>query len=300
MGVAIKDGRGRQALYGGLIILECLIWGIGNPLIKMGLESVPPFLFITLRYTLALLLFLVIFRGRIFRQLNRGNILKCLGVGALIASAFILSNFALMLTSATTAGFFMGVSVLFTPFLSRLVLGKRMDKKLWAVILLVVVGMYMLCVNDGSFSFGAGEGIALLCSFLFAGGLVFSSKYIQDIGPAALSASQSFVAGALSFICSLIFEGVPAVHTIDVTGWAVILYLGIFSTFAAFLLQNIALKHVSAVFGSLAFCTEPIFTAVASYFMLDERLSWVGIAGAAVITVGMVLAAFVQDRPSKA
>lgn len=285
-----------QATYGSLILLECLLWGIGNPLIKLGLEAVPPFFFVFMRYALASVFFLLVFRRKAFRPLNKGNIWKVLGTCVLIAGAFILSNFALMLTTATTAGFFMGVSVLFAPFLSRAVLGKRMSKKMWLIILLVMVGMYLLCVEGGSFTFGPGELIALTCSFLFAAALVFSSKYIGDIGAGTLSTMQSLTACGMSLVCSLVVEGPQNPMALSGSAWLVILYLALFSTCAAFLMQNVALKHVSAVLASLGFCTEPLFTAVASFFILDERLSVIGWVGAAIITVGMLLAAFEQER----
>ena len=68
------------------------------------------------------------------------------------------------------------------------------------------------------------------------------------------------------------------------------MYLAVACTCIAYILQNIALRKVSATFVSLAFCTEPVFTAIASFFILGERLSLAGLAGAVLIAIGITLA----------
>ena len=70
-------------------------------------------------------------------------------------------------------------------------------------------------------------------------------------------------------------------------------------TFLAYLFQNIALSRVSPTFGALVFCTEPIFTAITAYFMLDERMGLLSISGAILITVGIVLASIFDSRRDK-
>lgn len=291
-----KSSFKTQAFYGSFILLECLFWGAGNPFIKLGMENAPPFFFLFWRYLIASVLFLLLFRGKAFAPLNRKNVGSCLAIGVLVAGTFLISSFSLKLTSATTAGFLMGISVVFTPFLSRLVLGTRIQKSMIAVIAMVVAGMYMLSAQGGAFHFGLGEALALLCSLMFAAALVFTSKYVNGVGPATMSTIQALSACVLALVCSLIFEGPQSPAVISPAGWLMLAYLGVFSTFLAFLLQNVALKHVSAVLSSLGFCTEPVFTAIAAYIVLGERLTTVGLLGAVIITVGTLLASFVQHK----
>ena len=57
-------------LYGGLILLECLLWGLGNPLIKIGGQGIAPFSSIALRFSLAFLAFVLVFGRRVWRGLR--------------------------------------------------------------------------------------------------------------------------------------------------------------------------------------------------------------------------------------
>ena len=162
--------------------------------------------------------------------------------------------------------------------------------------MLVVVGMYFLCANGGSFTFGLGEVLALLSALSGAGMLIYTSKHVSDIGPIALSTAQSAVTAIVSFLFAVLFEDFHALGQASGEGWASIIYLAVACTCIAYYLQNIALRRVSATFVSLAFCSEPVFTAIASFFMLGERLSLGGLAGAVLIAAGIVLASIVSSK----
>lgn len=46
----LQTGRRSPLFYAGLIALQCLLWGVGNPLMKIGISRMPPLLLLTLRY----------------------------------------------------------------------------------------------------------------------------------------------------------------------------------------------------------------------------------------------------------
>lgn len=261
-------------VYGSLLILQTCLWGLGNPLIKLGLETMPPFYCTALRFTLAFLLFMLFFGKKIVSQMKREYLKSCIIIGAFNGASFLLSTLSFLYTTATTAGFLMSFPVVFTPILSIFLLNTKMTKRLAFVIFLVLIGMYFLCGNEGSFHFGLGEILALLSAVAGAGILIYSSKHIHNVGPLALSASQCAVSAVLSFICAFLFEDFRDLANTSLSGWMCMLYLAIASTCIAYMLQNISLKHVSATFVSLIFCAEPIFTAIASYFILKEVLSF--------------------------
>ena len=96
-------------------------------------------------------------------------------------------------------------------------------------------------------------------------------------------------------IFTLVFEGVPDLSSIPPVGWGVIVYLAVGCTCIAYLFQNMALRHVPATFVALSFCSEPIFTAIASYFLLGEVLSGKGILGAVLILISIVMASLLPE-----
>ncbi len=291
--------QNNTAFYGSLILLECLLWGIGNPVGKICLETLPPFLCLAIRYSIACLVFLLFFYKKIRTQFRKEHIPDCIVVGLFTAASFIFSTLALKFSEAVIVGFLLSLSVVFTPILSFFILRQKVGRKLVFIILLVVAGLYFLCGNGGRFSFGIGEIYALLSALTGAGMLTYSSKHVSDVGPVALSTTQCAVTAVVSLVFAVIFEDFHSLAHVSPEGWWSVLYLAIASTCIAYSLQNIALSRVSATFVSLAFCTEPIFTVIASFFLLGERLSLIGLIGAALIVIGIVMASLGAEEPEK-
>lgn len=284
----------RKILYGSFILLECVLWGLGNPVIKIAGTAIPPFASIALRFSLAFVLYMALFGRRVLQNLRTIRWLPTLAVCFFTALAFTLGTFALLLTDAVIAGFLMGIAVLFTPFLSPLVLKTRFNWKVLPLIALVCVGMYLLC-GGGAFTFGAGELLAILCSLSFAVMLILSEKYIGGMDTITLSTMQCAVAAVLGIACALVFERPYDFRQLTWTGAGAIAYLAVGSTFFAYILQNKAIQNISATFASLAFCTEPIFTALFSYLLLGEVLSPIGFVGAGVILLGVMAASVMKE-----
>lgn len=300
------DGRRRKAgnrmkrkntiFYGALLLVQCLFWGVGNPIMKIGLDVVPPLFCLSVRYLLAFLIFFLFFGKRVMANMTRTQIAPYLVISAFTAASFIACAFALMYTTATNTGFLMSMAVIFTPFLSYFVLKTKIDRKHAFPIVVVTGGLYLLCSEGGGFSFGIGEFLALACALAGAGMLVFSSKYLKNNDPITVSVMQTGFTGLFCTVFSLIFEDIPSFGSIPPVGWGVILYLAIGCTCIAYLLQNLALKKVPANYVAIAFCSEPIFTAAASYFLLGETLSVRGLVGSGLIMASIVMASMMPEE----
>lgn len=285
----------RRALYGGMIVIECVLWGLGNPLIKIAGQALTPFAAIFFRFFLALLLFLLGFGRRFFAGLRRARLLPVLLVSTCTAVAFSLGSLALMFTDAVIAGFLMGIAVLFTPFLEPILLGTRFRFRVLPLVAFVCAGMYLLCAAGGAFVFGVGELLAVLCSLFFALMLTLSQKYIAALDSIVLSTMQCVVGAVLGFFCMLLFEGMYDLRQLSWQGVGAVGYIALGSTFLAYLLQNRAMRHIPATFASVVFCTEPVFTVIFSYLLLGERLHGLGYIGAGVILAGVIAASLMKE-----
>ena len=290
-----KKQRGNGALYGSLILIQCLIWGIGNPLTKIGLQTITPYYCLALRFTLAFLLFAAVFGKRIWPQLAFVPRKDCLRACFFSGAAFICCNVALALTTATSVGFLMSLSVIFTPFIARAVLKERMAGKHLFIVVAVTLGLYLLCSEKGAFRFGAGELLALLCALSLACSLIFSQRCLAWVDAVTVSTLQSGFTAAAGWAFALVFEDFSGLAGVSPAGWAVVAYLAVACTCVAYILQNIALSHVSSSFVALMLCTQPVFTAAASYFILGEGLTARGLAGAAVV-VGCIVKASMPEK----
>ena len=76
-------------------------------------------------------------------------------------------------------------------------------------------------------------------------------------------------------------------------------FLAIAGTCLAFWLQNKALAHIPAATVSVILCSEPVVTAIISFFVLGEVLSMMGVLGAAIIVGCTVAATLLDSRAEK-
>ena len=95
---------------------------------------------------------------------------------------------------------------------------------------------------------------------------------------------------------ALIFDDVAVLPQGTVTGWLVVAYLALLCTCLSYVLQNTALTRLSSYTVSLLQCTQPILTAACSYLLLRERLTAVGLTGAAIVVVCVVLENWQNSR----
>jgi len=283
-------------LMGILLLVECMLWGLGNPLLKIALESVTPLYCLMIRFFMGSILLLVIFGKRIIPALKKPSIKACLIVSVFTGGAFITANLGIAATTATNAGFLMSLAVLFVPFLSVFILKSHVRRIHYLWIAIVVLGLYLVCGNTGTFSFGLGEAMALLSSLCYAFVITLSERVLKDADPIALAFCQAAVTGVMCMIGAFIFEGELVGSAIQPEAWGVIIYLTIGCTCIAYILQNIALKYVPAGYASVIMCSEPIFTYTASYILLKETLGVGGMMGGALIIISIVAASITSDE----
>ena len=108
--------------YALLILLQSVLYGFGNPLSKIGFESITVLWCLGIRFSGAAALMLLLFGRRTVRTLRAAPLKAWLPCSLAMAAAYASCNMALQFTTATNVGFLMSLPVLFTPALARLVL----------------------------------------------------------------------------------------------------------------------------------------------------------------------------------
>lgn len=279
-----------------LVFIECILWALANPAIKIALISFGPLMSLFLRFAIASLVYIVAFAGDIKTHMTKTNFMRGMMISLFTAAAYIIGTFGLVFTTSTTAGFLLSLAVIFTPFLSYYFLKTTVNKRYYPIIALVIIGMYFLAMNGGSFSFGLGELCAILSSFSLAVVLTLTSVYIDDIRPGPLATMQTVTTTIISLACALLFEDVMFATIITRESVLAIAYLALGATCAVYLIQNTALKKLTPVLVSLIFCSQPIFGALTSRLILGETLSFMGVIGGILITIGLIFASLVKEK----
>lgn len=138
------------------VVAQTVIFGLGNVITKFAFESVTPLWCMVLRFDLALAAFALVFGPRMVRELRGAKLADWAPAAACLAVGYIACNLALDVTTATNAGFLVALPVVFAPFIAQVVRHVRYPRAMIPFQVAVAGGLYLLCCNGGSFSFGAG------------------------------------------------------------------------------------------------------------------------------------------------
>lgn len=138
------------------VVVQTVIFGFGNVITKFAYESVTPLWCMVLRFGLALAVFALAFGPRMVRELRGAKLDDWAPTAACLAVGYIACNLALDVTTATNVGFLVALPVVFAPFIAQVVRHVRYPRAMIPFQVAVVGGLYLLCCNGGSFSFGAG------------------------------------------------------------------------------------------------------------------------------------------------
>lgn len=294
----MTNERLKQAKYVSFLLIQSLVYGFGNPVTKVAYETITPFWLLTFRFSMALLVFLVFFGKRIFVQLRAVRFTQYLPASLCMAVAYVTCNLALKWTSATNVGFLMSLPVIFAPILAVFILHKKYDYKYLPLQAVVVVGLYLLCSNGGSFTFNIGDLNAMITAIALSGALVFGEKSLEAVDAVTISAAQAGITALTSLICALLFDDFSVIPKVAPEAWAVVAYLAVACTCLAYVMQNSALTHLSSGTVSMIQCTQPILTAAISFLLLGEKLSIRGMLGAAII-IGAIIAVNMMEADKK-
>lgn len=122
---------------------------------------------------------------------------------------------------------------------------------------------------------------------------------LPGIDPVSMATAQATVTGVLCLTAALLFDDAAVLPQVTTTAWLVVAYLALTCTCLSYVLQNTALTRLSSYTVSLLQCTQPILTAACSYLLLRERLTAVGLTGAAIIVACVVWENWQSGRQQK-
>ena len=266
-----------------MLITATLIWGTSLTAQSIAASHTGPFTFNASRFLLGGMVLLPILLikkpavsvppsvPRRSRLLIFGGII-CGGIVFITAS---LQQIGIAGTTAGKAGFITSLYIVIVPALG-LFFGRPLPLRTWGCIILAIAGMYLLCVNE-RFLVGFGDALILLCAFSTAVHILAIDYFSSRVDCVRLSCLQFFICGILSLIAAFIVEN-PLRQSTAVSVGAV-LYTGIFSCGIAYTLQALGQKNVQPAATALILSFESVFSVLAGWIVLGERLNAREISG---------------------
>lgn len=287
-----------------ILLLTAAIWGVAFVAQSVGMDYVGGFTFNMVRCIIGAIVLLPViwfldkgkkpvYRTPEEKTAGRKTLLiggiSC-GICLCLASNF--QQFGIKYTSVGKAGFITACYIVIVPILG-LFLKKKCSPFIWAAVVMALVGLYLLCINDG-FSIGKGDILVMICAVLFSFHILVIDYFSPKVDGVKLSCLQFLTAGILSGIPALLLEH-PQISSIC-AAWQPILYAGVMSCGVAYTLQIIGQKDMNPTVASLILSLESCISVLAGWIILGQRLSTKEILGCVIMFGAIILAQLPQKE----
>lgn len=270
-----------------LLLLVVSFWGISYYLMDISLSQLGPFTLNAFRFGGAFFVALILSFPRL-KNVNRTTIKYSFYIGIALIFVYIGATFGVKYTTLSNAGFLCSLTVVFTPVFGYFFKGTLPEKKLYPVILMCVIGIGLLSLNE-NFKPALGDILCIMCAAAYAGDLLITETAVgkSEVNAYQLGVFQLGFAGFFNLIIAILIE-TPKFPT-STTVWSSVIFLSIFCTGLAFILQAVAQKHTSAAHVGVIFTLEPVIAGFVAYFLAGEILSTKAYIGAAVLIFGLLI-----------
>ena len=270
------------ALFGVIFITAA--WGSTFVVVKESLNGINPLVLVGYRFAVAsiiLILYLFYKKKNIFQNLKEGAVL-----GVFMWGMYISQTIGLMYTKASNSGFITGMYILFIPLLNLIIFRKRFQKIKIISIVFSLLGIYFL--TGGIKSFNKGDFLTLITAGFCALHILAADCYMKkDRDIFVITFQQFALTLILSFVLSLTIGYDFSIGDIKVA--KSILYLAIFPTVLAFVIQMYAQKYMSPFKIGALFALEPIFALIMAVQFGSEILTINSVFGGILIVAGIIL-----------
>lgn len=283
--------RSRAELF---LFATTFIWGSTFVVVKAGSENISSSLFIVMRFGIGA----VIFAIYLYKQLNAITIQtlkKSAILGSMLGVGILLQNQGIYITTASKSAFITGLMVIFTPIAQLII--ERKAPKLGNLIGVIVVtyGLYLLTSPSG-FEINFGDILVFISAIIFGIYIVYLDIFSKNENPLHLA----FLQVTMTTITALIFVPFETIRFIPSTQLILsLLYMGICATVFTTYFQTRYQKDTTPTRAVIIFTIEPVIAAVLAYFVLGELLGIVGIIGASLIVVGILVSEFFDSLTAK-
>ena len=262
-----------------------LIWGSSFFIVKNTVDIFPTNFLLAIRFTIGCLLLCVLFPKKL-TQLNRTCLWQGIVLGLLIFTAYCIQTIGLTDTTPGKNAFLTAAYCILVPFLYWITDKRRPDLYNFSAAFLCLAGTGLVSF-DGSFSMRFGDAMTLISALFFAAHIVAGARFGGKSDPILLTILQFGTAAVCSWVLGFTTETFP--KEIPLNAALGLLYLAVFATTIALLLQNIGLKYADPTSGAILLSLESVFGVLFSMLFYQERLTLRLGAGFLLIFIAVIL-----------
>ncbi|MBQ2094836.1 MAG: DMT family transporter [Firmicutes bacterium] len=286
-----------------MLTITAFIWGISFVFQRKGMEYIEPLTFAASRLVLAALAVMIVAfimdmrerkkpgftprTGETADAYKRNTILGGVLAGLCLTGAGAFQQMGVVYTTAGKAGFITALYMMLVPVINFLFFKKKNTWLVWLGVVVGVVGLYLLCMTDKSFSVTKGDGLILICSVFFALHILVCDHFAPIGNPVKISAIQFITACACTWVLAILWED-PTWAKI-VSAAVPIAYCGVMSGGVAYTLQILAQRDTDPTVAALILSLESVFAVIGGAIMLHERMSPRELIGCLIMFIAIIL-----------
>ncbi|MBR0078725.1 MAG: DMT family transporter [Bacteroidales bacterium] len=295
----------RNGLSYFFLVLAVSFWGLSFIFSKSLLAQVTPIALIFFRVTLASVLLGIccwLFFPQPLREITRKEWLNLLALSFFEPFLyFIFETYSLKVTDATIVSVIIATIPIFTVLMSVFYFKENLSAFNMFGVFLSVVGIVVMLLPE--FSDVSFNPYGILLAFGAVAASVGYSYFIRTINDRFHSvfivACQNVMGFFLFLPLFVVMHGVAGMRAqfaaLALPGVALnIVLLTVFCSALAFVLYVIALQKVGLARSNIFTNLIPIVTAIAAYFVIDEKFTLYKILGTLVVIAGV----FCVQRPT--
>ena len=269
------------------LFLTAIVWGMGFVGTKLSLDGgLTPLQLITIRFLIASIFINLIFYKRIKENISKEAI-KCGAIlGAFLFIAFVVQTIGLVYTTPSKNAILTAVNVVIVPFIGFFIYRRKLDRIGVISSLLTLIGIGILSLEK-DLSINIGDFLTIICAFGYALHIFFTGEFTKKHDPIVLTGVQFTVTFVLSLIVQILL-GEGSLNA-NIKGYIGALYLGVFSTTLAFLVQTICQKRVDGIKTAIILSTEAVFGTLFSIILLHEVVTGRIIIGSIIIFTSIIM-----------
>ncbi len=274
-----------------MLLIITLCWGVSYYLMDVSLTQLSTFTLNAYRF-LGAFAVAVIFSLPRMRHMTKETLLAGLGIGAVLSFVYIGATVGVQNTTLSNSAFLCCTTVFFTPILDFLIFRKRASRKIVLAVVLSLIGIALMTLKD-DFSFNMahlkGDLFSLSCGVTYSLDIIFTSRAVQNnkVDPYQMGVMSLGSCGLIMLVLACMTE-MPIAHPTNGAVWFAVIFLSLFCTGMAFILQPIAQQYTEASHVGIIFSLEPVFAGVTAFFLAGEVLTARGYIGEVLMIAALL------------
>ncbi len=279
-----------------MLIAAAVFWGLNPIVMKIGLSSLDPLPFNTLRLFWGVLLMLpVLLVSRRWKPVPFYHLLRLFALP--VAGFFlfqILFSFGVAATSASVASVILGTLPIMVALITLIFRTEKVTLFKLAGIAATFIGVIVLSAGGkGGLSSGGTylAGVVFLAASEFFYGIytVFIRPVLREYSILQVVFIGMVMALLLFAALSIPTYGIKIYFEVSPVVYGSALFSGIFALVLGNTLWSAGVKRIGGIRASVYGNLPPVCGVAGGFILLGERLTTVQLAGAAVILTGIIL-----------